>query len=1447
VGATMSCAVAPHIQTHFYVLRSAVVPALVSRYRDFQMAEVMVPVKEYFEVHLTSIIQSLDYDIASMLHYHRLSQTHFTGSCTNATFFKQSPPNRDRGDHDRERGDNNRDRHSRPDRPDRLGREKGRSGSKEGKELQDWCMVAPRETNFVRWGGESLQSKGYLCSKSLATSEQAVKLMSEELQRLGEEEPHLQISVDEATTGGVLFELYEAYSQHLSASRAKYMNSKHVESEEQVEFRRESFPEEMGNNSLVGSSVCFLVRAAKIHDVSSLGSGTLSFVQHDIASNMQTLLRQTNPHWKAFYYAVEKGPFFHRLEAIVEGFNDPRIVFLPVEAEHRNTLAHEDVHFDASNAALLQVLEHPECRFVSVTSANNAYGTAVVEGVLDRVKGREAPDIMLAPLDSRFFAKQDYVNRKELRWDQRCNGVEGMLQHNVLAYTAQPVPYPGKVDLAAAFFSTHKMRQENVRLGIEGPYRPLPACTDSENCAEGYFIRHLVRVRQWRYERLELSSLKSVIFHGNSPTLCVASGNVWFDYPSPANVGCISHKTLHLLKQKDARNAFDWPHFARSDMVCLRLSEMGHTSHANLERKTKVIHAKGKAGAGAAQRVSLRRLLMLSGGGGGGDNSNSNGTDPMDTDPFLDPSDDTPFLDPFLDPLDPLSPSRRLQMPPDFDWRAYLDLNPDLQAKGVIFKNTAVEHYLSIGQKEGRLYASMPQVDFDWKAYLELNQDVTGNRSTEAEAQAHYSSIGAAQGRPYRPILPQHASYDAAKAKLTYFLSQLSADVPLSKRTLVIYHVESPEARENSQEVELNNLRIFTSSILLHPADSPAPAFYLFNVMGENPYQKEIPRQANVGVVNWALGSSDLYVHLRLLELLQKEVSAFSAVFFSSTGVRGPLMNRHDGEWIGSFRSLLDSNQVGIVGPTVSCELTPHVQTHMFGIRTSVVPAVLKEVLKYNSITPWRSVLAHFDLEMSALVLREGLQMASLLTHIRLSQDTFQGLCQSASDFPIPISPHWSSKTWCVVEPHEIVFLRWGGEPLNEGGPSDIHSRYLCSKAVDMNEKAQGRVHDVMIDIASSQSSRFILPEAITGGILFDLVQQYSRELWLETDTAKAEATQKKAVLLSQQDDSKVCFLIRTSIGQDSTRASRSQFREMDLSSLIASLLRQVNPNWDAYFFITDSVPFENRLRRILREYGDGRLKYMSLDPRYRPAFTRVDAGYTPTDYVLNVVKDRPECRWLTISNADNVYGSETVQKVLDMSLTAPAPALPPDMLLVPLDSRNFAEHDYNKRHEGELSDRCKGISAMLKFNLLTYTKQPLPALGKVDLAAVFFQRRRFQSENIHFGNFTDSSKYPCIGCQDGYLAEYLVRNRGWTYERMPLDGLKSIVFHGPSPTWCIAGGNVWFDYPMVNKVGCFSPETVATLRRQDSPELPVYDWEDFDKIGRICLRLSKHGFLNKA
>ena len=95
---------------------------------------------------------------------------------------------------------------------------------------------------------------------------------------------------------------------------------------------------------------------------------------------------------------------------------------------------------------------------------------------------------------------------------------------------------------------------------------------------------------------------------------------------------------------------------------------------------------------------------------------------------------------------------------------------------------------------------------------------------------------------------------------------------------------------------------------------------------------------------------------------------------------------------------------------------------------------------------------------------------------------------------------------------------------------------------------------------------------------------------------------------------------------------------------------------------------------------------------------------------------------------------------------------------------------------------------------------------------------------------------------------------------------MKSIVFHGPSPTWCIASNKVWFDHPEVNKVECYSYSYVFNelyqLKSYSSRhqynnnnninnnnnnnnninKKDMYDWERFfdKKSSRICLRFSK-------
>ena len=109
-------------------------------------------------------------------------------------------------------------------------------------------------------------------------------------------------------------------------------------------------------------------------------------------------------------------------------------------------------------------------------------------------------------------------------------------------------------------------------------------------------------------------------------------------------------------------------------------------------------------------------------------------------------------------------------------------------------------------------------------------------------------------------------------------------------------------------------------------------------------------------------------------------------------------------------------------------------------------------------------------------------------------------------------------------------------------------------------------------------------------------------------------------------------------------------------------------------------------------------------------------------------------------------------------------------------------------------------------------------------------------------GDFNDPKKYPCPGCQDGYFIGTAVANHNWDLLRMPIDKFSSLIFHGPSPLWCVAGGDVWFDHP--GKTVCLDHKTVGHLYPDDR-----YDWQSFYQVhgARVCLRLSQKGYANMA
>ena len=193
---------------------------------------------------------------------------------------------------------------------------------------------------------------------------------------------------------------------------------------------------------------------------------------------------------------------------------------------------------------------------------------------------------------------------------------------------------------------------------------------------------------------------------------------------------------------------------------------------------------------------------------------------------------------------------------------------------------------------------------------------------------------------------------------------------------------------------------------------------------------------------------------------------------------------------------------------------------------------------------------------------------------------------------------------------------------------------------------------------------------------------------------------------------------------------------------------------------------------------------------------------------------------------------------------------------------------------------RCGFLEAELARTRYGYAMTPFPNLGGLDVAGMFMDRVKFVETKVYFsesnvmvamnnllinfhslfyslfhifsssfpppsfllplaaGQFTDPAKYICPGCQDGYFISEVIQNHLWTVHRAPIVKLSSIIYHGLSPLWCIASGNVWYDHP--GKIACLSHKTVGHLHSNSK-----FDWDSYYQFHgqRICLRMSKEGF----
>jgi hypothetical protein len=375
-----------------------------------------------------------------------------------------------------------------------------------------------------------------------------------------------------------------------------------------------------------------------------------------------------------------------------------------------------------------------------------------------------------------------------------------------------------------------------------------------------------------------------------------------------------------------------------------------------------------------------------------------------------------------------------------------------------------------------------------------------------------------------KPI--SYIGFNESRSKLEDFITSLNAtNHSVSYRFLVVFHFGQASNSKIVKVVE-NNIKIFVGSIekLVNGASSRVQVFYWFNIVegSHNAMYHHIPvSYPNVGVVSWSSSPGDMTIHLHTAKALSGLISeGIDTVVFLNEGVRGPLTHRSNGDWLRQYQQLLSRNNVGLVGSTISCEMEPHVQTHIFAIRTSTLPILLDLQTERSASTDWAAYIAQTEIGLSKRYLRSGYNISSMLYHNRLHKPYFDGQC-----IPVPHSHIQSDllnpTKWCDVVPAEVMFVKWGGQPMKTSG-------YMCP---DMVSRMQ---HQLLSLSVSDPGLGLIVPETIHGGHLHNLYVQYGLEMWRDFLMSKNKSV--RAVEFTGKD--KVCLLVRTCFKHDPTAQS---------------------------------------------------------------------------------------------------------------------------------------------------------------------------------------------------------------------------------------------------------------------------------------------------------------------
>jgi len=141
----------------------------------------------------------------------------------------------------------------------------------------------------------------------------------------------------------------------------------------------------------------------------------------------------------------------------------------------------------------------------------------------------------------------------------------------------------------------------------------------------------------------------------------------------------------------------------------------------------------------------------------------------------------------------------------------------------------------------------------------------------------------------------------------------------------------------------------------------------------------------------------------------------------------------------------------------------------------------------------------------------------------------------------------------------------------------------------------------------------------------------------------------------------------------------------------------------------------------------------------------------------------------------------------------------------------------------------------------LVLSEPPSSTMTNFDLSATFINLQRLLSEAHTFTTYT--SEFP-NGGQVNALMSHLISKKSWNLQPS-FSSTNSRVFHNPSYTYCIKSGSFWFDSPVYEEAGCYTPNDFVETYKKRVENLKDMDLA-YHRTHGYCVRYKEEAY-NKA